>query len=88
MIATHTMKINGKLYRAGEAIPSPDEKPVAKVVDEPIKEVVDEKPYSKSDIKTMKTADLRELAAKSGIERPDEYTGGELKEMLIEKFGL
>ena len=82
MVATHTMKINGVVYRAGEEIPSPDEKPV--IVDER----VDEKKYSKSDIKTMKAADLRVLAEENGIERPDEYTGSELKEMLIERFGL
>ena len=82
MIATHTMKINGVVYRAGEEIPSPDEKPVI------VNEKVDEKKYSKSDIKTMKAADLRILAEENGIERPDEYTGSELKEMLIERFGL
>ena len=82
MIATHTMKKNGVVYRAGEEIPSPDEKPVI------VNEKVDEKKYSKSDIKTMKAADLRVLAEENGIERPDEYTGSELKEMLIERFGL
>lgn len=82
MIATHTMKKNGVVYRAGEEIPSPDEKPVI------VNEKVDEKKYSKSDIKTMKAADLRVLAEENGIERPDEYTGNELKEMLIERFGL
>lgn len=82
MIATHTMKKNGVVYRAGEEIPSPDEKPVI------VNERVDEKKYSKSDIKTMKAADLRVLAEENGIERPDEYTGSELKEMLIERFGL
>lgn len=93
MVATHTMKINGVVYRAGEEIPSPDEKPV--IVDERVDEKpiivnerVDEKKYSKSDIKTMKAADLRVLAEENGIERPDEYTGSELKEMLIERFGL
>ena len=82
MVATHTMKINGVAYRAGEDIPSPDEKPVI------VNERVDEKHYSKSDIMTMKAADLRTLAGENGIERPDEYTGGELKKMLIERFGL
>ena len=86
MVATHTMKINGVAYRVGEDIPSPDEKPVA--VNETVNEVVDEKHYSKSDIMTMKAADLRTLAGENGIERPDEYTGGELKKMLIERFGL
>lgn len=88
MIATHTMKINGVLYRAGEVIPSPDDKPVKKVE---IKEeiVKDDAPkYTKKDITFMKVAQLRELASENGIENPDELTGGEIKEILIEKFGL
>ena len=82
VVATHTMKINGVVYRAGEGITSPDEKPVSKV------EIKDDKTFSKSDIMTMKVADLRELASKNGIERPDELTGTELKDILIERFGL
>ena len=84
MIATHTMKINGVLYRAGEVIPSPAEKPVNKDVEE----VKDDKKYTKKDITFMKVANLREIAAENGIENPDELTGAELKEILIEKFGL
>ena len=91
MIATHTMKINGLLYRAGEEIPSPDETPKM-VVDEPkeiVEEVVDEKPkYTKKDITFMKVANLRELAAEMGVKDPDELTGVELKSILIEKLGL
>ena len=77
MVATHTMKINGKLYRSGEEIPSPGEKPVEKV---------EEKAISKSKIMTMKASDLRALASKNGIDNADEYTGSELKKMLIEKL--
>ena len=86
MVATHTVKINGVLYRAGEVIPSPDEKPVIKPVtaDEP----TEDKAYTKSDIITMRAADLRKLATENGIERPDELTGTELKKMLVEKLGL
>ena len=48
---------------------------------------VDEKPkYTKRDITFMKVAKLRELAAENGIANPDEYTGVELKEMLIDKL--
>lgn len=88
MVATHTMKINGVMYRAGEDIPSPDEKPVEKVE---IKEeiVKDDAPkYTKKDITFMKVANLRELAAENGVANPDELTGAELKEILIDKFGL
>lgn len=90
MIATHTQKINGVLHRAGEVIPSPDDKPVEKVeIKEEINEVKDDAPkYTKKDITFMKVANLRELAAENGVENPDELTGAELKEILIDKFGL
>lgn len=90
MVATHTMKINGVMYRAGEDIPSPDEKPVEKVeIKEEINEVKDDAPkYTKKDIAFMKVAKLREIAAENGVENPDELTGVELKEILIDKLGL
>ena len=90
MIATHTQKINGVLHRAGEVIPSPDDKPVEKVeIKEEINEVKDDAPkYTKKDITFMKVANLRELAAENGVANPDELTGAELKEILIDKFGL
>lgn len=78
MIATHTMKINGVYHRAGEVIPSPDAKPVIKETGK----------YNKKDIVFMKVAKLREIAAENGVENPDEMTGGELKEILIDKLGL
>lgn len=77
MVATHTMKINGILYRSGEEIPSPGEKPVEKA---------EEKAISKSEIMTMKASDLRVLAKKNGIEDAEDYTGSELKKMLIDKL--
>lgn len=91
MIATHTMKVNGIVYRAGEEIPSPAEKrpvekPIEKTVEKPVEKV--EKTYTKSDIMTMKAADLRDVASKNGIDNAEEYTGSELKKMLIEKFDL
>ena len=90
MIATHTMKINGVIYRAGAEIPAPDEKPVIKVeVNTDKEETVDEKPkYTKREITFMKVAKLREIAAENGVKNPDELTGVELKEILIDKFGL
>lgn len=89
MKATHTMKINGVLYRAGEEIPSPADIPVKSetIIKDDIK-VKDDKKYTKKDITFMKVANLRELAAENGVENPDELTGAELKEILIEKFGL
>lgn len=83
MVATHYMKVNGRIYLPGEDVASPGEKPV-----KPVEEKTEEKIYTKSGIMTMKASDLRELAGQSGIENADEYTGSELKKMLIEKFDL
>lgn len=97
MKATHTMKVNGIIYRAGEEIPSPDEKPV-KQVEKPVEKVeppvekaeepIAEGKYTKKDITFMKVSKLRELAEIEGVENPDELTGVELKKILIDKMGL
>lgn len=87
MVATHMIKQNGKVYLAGEEIPSPANKPIEPVVtDDKVEVSTPKKAYSKSDIMTMKVAKLRELAEENGIENADEYTGSELKEMLIDKL--
>ena len=44
--------------------------------------------YTKTDINTMKVADLRELAKQQGITNADDISGTELKNILIEKMGL
>lgn len=44
--------------------------------------------YTKTDVKSMSTADLQTLALEQGIENAMELTGTELKELLIEKLGL
>lgn len=51
-------------------------------------EVKEEEKYTKTEINRMSTAELKELAAKNGIENSEEMTGSELKKILIEKFGL
>ena len=57
-----------------------------KKADAPKPEVKPEEPkYNKSAIMRMSTADLRTLAAKNGLENPEEMTGSELKEWLIDK---
>lgn len=43
---------------------------------------------TKTDINRMTTAELKELAEKEEIDGFEEMTGGELKKVLIEKFGL
>ena len=85
MIAPHMMKVNGKVYLAGEVIPSPVEKPV-EVVNESVNDVSETKKFTKREITFMKVAKLRELASEIGIENPDELTGAELKEILIDKL--
>ena len=47
-----------------------------------------ETPYTKTEINRMSTADLKKLASENGIENATEINGGDLKKMLIEKFGL
>lgn len=47
-----------------------------------------EKQYTKTDINRMSTAELQSLAAEVGIENAFDTSGGELKKLLIEHFGL
>lgn len=87
---------DGKWYKAGEEVPSSasvlednaikkNEEVVAKV-EQPI---VEKQPqYTKTDINRMSTAELKEVATNNGIENAEEMTGGDLKKVLIEKFGL
>lgn len=46
------------------------------------------KDYTKTDINRMSTAELKEVAKANGIENAEDITGGELKKILIDKFGL
>jgi uncharacterized protein YifE (UPF0438 family) len=66
-----------RFYDFLKARTAPGEKPVEKA---------EEKAISKSKIMTMKASDLRTLASKNGIENVEDYTGSELKEMLIDKL--
>lgn len=76
-------------------------KPLIKKVEEPkqddfsphmnaseIKEESTEVKYTKTEINRMSTAKLKEVAKLNGVEDADNMTGGELKKVLIEKFGL
>lgn len=51
-------------------------------------EVKSEKFYTKTDINSMKVAELRKLATEQGIENADDISGTEIKSLLIEKMGL
>jgi len=59
-----------------------------KTKDQPKIESKPEKFYTKTDINSMKVADIRKLATEQGIENADDISGAELKSILIEKMGL
>lgn len=48
----------------------------------------EERHYTKSEINRMSTADLQELATSEGIKNAYSISGGELKKILIQHFGL
>jgi hypothetical protein len=82
---------NNRVRAAEKAVLA--KKRVASVSTEEIKEEskVETKPdkfYTKTDINSMKVADLRKLATEQGIEHADDISGAELKSILIEKMGL
>ena len=94
----HRVKFNGILYEIGQDVPTEESKAVEK------KEAVDdfsqymnapeiagestEVKYTKTEINRMSTAELKEVAKLNGVNDADDMTGGELKKVLIEKFGL
>lgn len=55
---------------------------------ETVEEKTSEKKYTKSEITFMKVAKLKQLAKENGLTDAEEKTGSELKEYLINKFGL
>lgn len=80
MIAKHSVKVNGKWYRAGEVIFSAEPH-----------QIVKEQPqvqYTKTEINRMSKAELQALAEETGIEKAFDTSGSELKKMLIEHFRL
>lgn len=93
----HMVKLNGVYYPAGEDVPDNTFEETA--VEETLPPYSDEdivletkedtpRQYSKTDINTMKIADLQNLAESVGIEGAEDMTGGELKKRLIEHYGL
>lgn len=48
----------------------------------------EEKTYTKTDINRLSTAELKALAKEQAIDGAEDMTGGDLKKVLIEKFGL
>lgn len=84
MIATHTIKINGVMYKAGTKLPArTNTDKTAKTITETKK-----KAYSKTEINRMNVADLRKYAAMLDIEAAESKSGTELKKIIIDKLGL
>ena len=94
----HRVKFNSILYEIGQNVPTEENKAVEKkeavddfsqYMNEPeIKEESTEAKYTKTEINRMSTAELKEVAKLNGVNDADDMTGGELKKVLIEKFGL
>lgn len=93
MVYDHMVKVNGKYYQSGEDVPeitdmaeNEDSLPFS---DEEITlETKEDKKYTKSDIQRMNKAELQELAKTSGVESAGDMTGAELKDYLLNLFGL
>lgn len=88
----YAIKFNGEYYEAGEDVPDTDSEAMEGNTSLPFSEgedyIEDERQYTKTDINKMNTADLQALAAEEGIENAYSTSGGELKKILIEHFGL
>lgn len=94
MVYDHMVKVNGRYYQTGEDVPETNNRvadnknplPFSKDDKEDYSE--GEKQYTKTDINKMNTTDLQALAAEEGIEDAYNTSGGELKKILIDHFGL
>lgn len=94
MVYDHMMKVKGKYYQSGEDVPEIEDMegnenslPFSDNDIEPEEDSVGKK-YTKSDIQRMNKSELQELAKNSGAEGAGEMTGQELKEYLLNVFGL
>lgn len=94
MVYDHIVKFGGKYYEAGENVPddvntkTKEENHVAFEGAETPSPSTEKKAYTKSEISTMSTADLQDLADKEGIPDAKETSGSKLKKILVEHFGL
>lgn len=93
----YIVKYNGELYEAGKEVPIGNEKgkaveetlPPTSVEDDALNNKEDTtKQYGKTEINRMDKAELQELAENVGIDGAEEMTGGALKKLLLEHFGL
>ena len=85
---SHLVKYNGQYYPAGADVPVGDN-PVKEVVEKDAKPIVKKQTdYTKTEINRLSTAELKSLAKEQAIDGAEDMTGGDLKKVLIEKFGL
>lgn len=93
------MKVSDKRLKELSSSNNKQKKALIKLVDDyssiidettvyEVKESVNSVKYTKTDIKRMPLDDLKALATENGVAGADDMTGGELKKILIEKFGL
>lgn len=82
MVFDHKVKYHGVWYMPFEEI---NEEPEVKSASG---SPVDTPKYKKSDITCMKVSDLRKIVMNTGVENADSMTGAEMKEYLINLFGL
>ena len=75
MVYEYKVKYHGKWYMPGEEVPENNNSGASF-------------DYSKTTINRMSTSDLQAFAAEQGIDNAEEFTGAELKKLLIEKLGL
>lgn len=78
--------LSSKNNKQGKPLIKKVEEEFAKHMNPPV--VEETKVYTKTEINRMSTAELKELAKEKGIENAEDITGGELKQILIEKLGL
>lgn len=78
----HKKRMWAKLKeKEGETLPFSDS-------DIEFEERPEEQQYTKTDIQRMSKAELQEIARNTGAEGADDMTGAELKEYLLNVFGL
>jgi hypothetical protein len=90
------MKVSSARLAELSSADNKQKKPLIKLVEEkapiieekPVYEVKESVKYTKTDIKRMPLDDLKTLATENGVEGASDMTGGELKQVLIKKFGL
>ena len=83
----HLVKYNGQYYPAGADVPVGDNS-VKEVVEDAKPIVEKQTDYTKTEINRLSTAELKALAKEQAIDGAEDMTGGDLKKVLIEKFGL